>query len=186
MLWLIMAGAAVIVAVTTLFWWWWPKWEVNRLGLRIRDAKARVDIEDNFRKTVGQFFGGAVVLVGAGIAYYQTQLTSQASYEQLISQQVSKGFEQLGSEKIVVRLGGIYALEGVMNTSEQYHQPVLEALCAFVRGTKNNTDQGPPATDIQATLTVIGRRKAGTGGVDLNGVHIPKVRLLDANQPKPR
>jgi hypothetical protein len=32
-----------------------------------------------------------------------------------------------------VQLGGSYALEGVMNTSEQYHQPVLEALCAFVR-----------------------------------------------------
>ena len=58
---------------------------------------------------------------------------------------------------------------------------MLEALCAFVRGTRDNTDQGPPATDIQATLTVIGRRETGTGGVDLNGVHIPKVRLLDAN-----
>ena len=31
------------------------------------------------------------------------------------------------------RLGGLYALEGVMNTSSDYHQPVLEALCAFVR-----------------------------------------------------
>ena len=28
---------------------------------------------------------------------------------------------------------GLYALEGVMNTSSDYHQPVLEALCAFVR-----------------------------------------------------
>jgi hypothetical protein len=64
-----------------------------------------------------------------------------------------------GSDKLVVRLGGLYALEGVMNTSEQYHQPVLEALCAFVRdGTKADTDQWPPATDIQAAITVIGRR----------------------------
>jgi hypothetical protein len=30
----------------------------------------------------------------------------------------AKGFEQLGSHEIVVRLGGIYALEGVMNTSD--------------------------------------------------------------------
>src|SRR6476660_9070144 len=34
---------------------------------------------------------------------------------------------------VVVRLGGIYSLEAVMNGSPQYHQPVLEALCAFVR-----------------------------------------------------
>ena len=32
-----------------------------------------------------------------------------------------------------MRLGGIYALEGVMNTSKEYHQPVLEALSVFVR-----------------------------------------------------
>jgi hypothetical protein len=68
-----------------------------------------------------------------------------------------------------VRLGGIYALEGVMNTSEQYHQPVLEALSAFVRdSTQAATGDGPPATDIQAALTVIGRRKAiGNGDPDL-------------------
>jgi uncharacterized protein YjbI with pentapeptide repeats len=40
----------------------------------------------------------------------------------------------------VGRLGGIYALEGVMNNSTQYHRPVLEALCAFVReGTQHET-----------------------------------------------
>ena len=58
----------------------------------------------------------------------------------LISNQVSKGFEQLGSKEVVIRLGGIYALEGVMNNSDQYHQPVLEALTAFVReGAKQPT-----------------------------------------------
>jgi hypothetical protein len=41
---------------------------------------------------------------------------------------VMNGSEHLASDKIVMRLGGIYALEGVMNTSEQYHGPVLEAL----------------------------------------------------------
>jgi Pentapeptide repeats (8 copies) len=155
-------------------WWWLPKWRVNLLRLKIRDPKARADVEDNFRKTIGQLLGGAAVLIGTGFAYYQSQLT-------IISQQVSKGFEQLGSDKIVVRLGGIYALEGVMNTSEQYHQPVLEGLCAFVRdGTKTDTGQRPPATDIQAALTVIGRR-AGTGVVDLNGSHVSKAKLSLAN-----
>jgi hypothetical protein len=70
----------------------------------------------------------------------------------------------LGSDKLVVRLGGIYALEGVMNNSDYYDVPVLEALSAFVRdGTKTIK---PLATDIQAALTVIGRRKQpfGRGG----------------------
>ena len=93
-----------------------------------------------------------------------------------------KVFEQLGqadSDKVVVRLGGIYALEGVMNTSEQYHQPVLEVLCAFVRdSTRTETGDGPPATDIRAALTVIRRRKSvGTGYADLTNAHIPKAEL---------
>jgi hypothetical protein len=91
---------------------------------------------------------------------------------------VAKGFEQLGSDKPVVQLGGIYALEGVMNNS-QYRRPVLEALSAFVRdGTRSYTGDGPPATDIQAALTVIGRRTAiRTGTPDLAGAHIPKANL---------
>jgi len=49
-----------------------------------------------------------------------------------------------------------------MNNSEDYHQPVLEALSAFVRrGTETATGEGPPTEDIQAALTVIGRRKSG-------------------------
>jgi uncharacterized protein YjbI with pentapeptide repeats len=120
----------------------------------------------------------------------QRQFTQQqqASRDLLISNQVAKGFEQLGSDKPVERLGGIYALEGVMNNSKQYHQPVLEALSAFVRdGTRTETGDGPPTTDIQAALTVIRRRKsesmrtAGWGPTDFSNAHIPKVQLFDAN-----
>jgi hypothetical protein len=100
----------------------------------------RTDVEDNFRKTIGQLLGGAAVLIGAGFAYLQFTQQQNAAHDLLISNQVSKGFDQLGQggdDKVAVRLGGIYALEGVMNDSERYHKPVLEALCAFVRdGTK--------------------------------------------------
>src|SRR3984893_12488815 len=116
------------------------EWQMNLLRLEIPDAKARADVEDNFRKTIGPLLGGAALLIGTGCAYYQSQLAQQATHDQLkatydqieaskaqhISQQVAKGFEQLGNkDSVVLRLGGIYALEGVMNTSEQYHQPVL-------------------------------------------------------------
>jgi hypothetical protein len=178
-------GLAAAVVLLGAWWLWWrlPKRQVDRLRLTIRDPKARADVEDNFHKTIGQLIGGAAVLIGAALAYVQfsqQQQTSQrqfseqqqrseqqrsqqqfseqqrASRDLLISNQVSKGFEQLGSDKIVIRLGGIYALEGVMNGSEQYHQPVLEALSAFVRdGTRTETGNGPPATDIQAALTVM-------------------------------
>jgi uncharacterized protein YjbI with pentapeptide repeats len=178
-------GIAVAAALLGSWWLWWrlPKRQADRLRLAIRDRKARADVEDNFRKTISQLLGGAAVLIGAGLAYLQFSQQQQASHDLLASNQVAKGLEQLGNEKIVVRLGGIYALEGVMNTSEQYHQPVLEALSAFVReGTKTETGDGPPATDIQAVLTVIGRRKEiGSGNPGLANAHIPKADLSRAD-----
>jgi uncharacterized protein YjbI with pentapeptide repeats len=199
-------GAAIIVAPGA-WWLWWrlPKRQVDRLRHAIRDPKARTDVEDNFRKTIGQLLGGVAVLAGAGIAYVQFTQQQKAGHDLLISNQVSKGFEQLGNDKVQVRLGGIYALEGVMNDSERYHQPVLEALCAFVRNSTQShfadsvagkvlesvmktLGAGPtqhlpssPATDVQAALTVIGRREAGAGRVDLRRAFIPGAALNRAN-----
>ena len=216
--WLI-AIAAGIAALFFAWWVWWrlPKRQVNRLRLTIRDPKARADVEDNFRKTIGQLLLAAAALVGAGLAYLQfteqqrntlkqfetQQDTSGKQFEEqqkasrdlLISNQVAKGFELLGNKdkEPMQRLGGIYALEGVMNTSEQYHQPVLEALCAFVRdNTRAKKGEEPPTTDIQAALTVIGRRapigkpvrsmrQAVIGAPYLVGAHIPKANLIEAN-----
>jgi hypothetical protein len=220
MLWL--AGSGSIASILAgILWWWIPKWQMR--SITVEDSKARADIEDNFRKTVGQALGGIAVLIGAGMAYYgtqqtllvsdqqsrrslevsseqsrrsleasdkQAQLSLEASRALLISQQVSKGFEQLGSDKTVVRLGGIYALEGVMNDSEAYHKPILEALCAFVRdGTKTHTGNDPPATDIQAVLIVLGRRKItrqealGLIDIDLTAARIQKASLRGIQLP---
>jgi hypothetical protein len=173
------------------------------LRFKIEDSKARADVEDNFRKTVGQLLGGAAVLIGAWLAYSGTQRSIEASKEAahdlLISQQVSKGFEDLGSpgpDKLMVRLGGIYALEGVMKGSDDYRQPVLEALCAFVREYTQNAivpntaaDKIPdipnandrPRLDVQSALTVIGRRKPGAGNVDLSRAHLSRADLSGAD-----
>jgi hypothetical protein len=218
----ITVGAA-LVALAAIWWLWWqlPRRQVARLSLKIRDPKARADVEDNFRKTVGQVLGGAAVLIGAGAAYWQftqqqqtayqqiltqqqaAEKTQQASHDLLISNQVSKGFEQLAGQETAMRLGGIYALEGVMNApSSQYRVPVLEALCAFVRDSTTRhqvtlttflaalfpaardktvgNGNDAPATDVQAALTVIGRRNPGLGSVNLAGANIPGADLYKA------
>jgi uncharacterized protein YjbI with pentapeptide repeats len=184
-----------LVLLAAIWWLWWrlPQRQVARVADQIPDPKDRADTEDNFRKTVGQALGGAAVLIGAVAAYLQfTQQQrasdqqslrqQQAAHDLLISNQVSKGFEQLANDKsLTMRLGGIYGLEGVMNTSPDYHQPVLEALCAFVRdSTVGKTVGDHPATDIQAALTVIGRRKPGQGGAYLAQAKIPGAYLRDA------
>jgi uncharacterized protein YjbI with pentapeptide repeats len=176
-------STGVVGCDLVVVWWRLPARQVTGLSLKIRDPKARADTEDNFRKTVGQALGGAAVLIGAAAAYLQFSQQQQASRDLLISNQVSKGFEQLGSKEVATRLGGIYGLEGVMNTSSEYHQPVLEALCAFVRdGTIGMiVKEGGTATDVQAALTVIGRRKSGPGIVNLTGANIPGAVMSGAH-----
>jgi hypothetical protein len=54
---IIAVGMGLAAAVLFGAWWlWWrlPKRQVDRLRLTIRDPKARADIEDNYRKTIGQ------------------------------------------------------------------------------------------------------------------------------------
>jgi uncharacterized protein YjbI with pentapeptide repeats len=137
----------------------------------------------------------------------QSRRTVQTLRDQFLSAQVSKGLEDLGSygdDKIMVRLGGIYALEGVMkiaedywsqsfeqrrletldwltDTSREYQQPILEALCAFVRDRTKVATTEPPLTDVQAALTVIARRPPGRGNVDLGKANIPQASLPNAN-----
>jgi uncharacterized protein YjbI with pentapeptide repeats len=191
---LVITITVAALALLTVVWWWVPKLQMRGRGLS--SEKETADVEDNFRKTVGQGLGGLVVLIGAGIAYYGTQRTLQAGAEQarqaqqaaqdlLISNQVSKGFEQLAGSDMVMRLGGIYALEAVMNTSDRYRRPVLEALSAFVRvSTVGKLVDKKPASDVQAALVVIGRRaipSQGPGEVILDGSNLVGADLVGAD-----
>lgn len=73
-----------------------------------------------------------------------------------------------------VRLGAIYALERIAHDSERDHWPIMEVLCAYIKNPQNSGEprltsdfkaalnwvEGIPKLrgDVQAALTVIGRR----------------------------
>jgi Pentapeptide repeats (8 copies) len=92
------------------------------------------------------------------------ELTEQGQ----VTDRYTKAIEQLGSDKLDVRIGGIYALERVARDSPRDHPTVIEVLAAFVR--EHSREQWPPAEpgaepqlrttrpDVQAAVTVIGRR----------------------------
>src|SRR3954470_6797382 len=71
--WLLIPGIPAALFGTWWLWWRLPKRQADRLRPSLPDTKARADVEDNFRKTIGQLLGGAAVLVGAALAYLQLQ-----------------------------------------------------------------------------------------------------------------
>ena len=86
------------------------------------------------------------------------QQTVAVAQEGQITERFTRAIEQLGSDKIAIRLGGIYALERVAQDSpDKDHRQVMQVLAAYVR--ENSQWDGCPGgeqsfqpipTDIQA------------------------------------
>ncbi|HEX2741456.1 MAG TPA: pentapeptide repeat-containing protein, partial [Rubrobacter sp.] len=62
-------------------------------------------------------------------AQEELRLTRQGQ----ITERFTRAIDQLGSEKLEIRLGGIYALERISSESAEDYWPVMEVLTAYVR-----------------------------------------------------
>jgi hypothetical protein len=169
-----------------------PPWFVDDRSLEGRK------VQNDVRGTLLQGLAGLALLVGLFLTYRQL-VTSR---EGQITERYTRAIEQLGSEQLDVRLGGIYALERIARDSQRDERTISEVLSAFVR----NHSPWPPtqagqyradapfddvpdlyarAPDIAACLTVLGRasRPAGESGrmLDLTAADLRKAELIGAN-----
>lgn len=130
-------------------------------------------------------FAGATAAIIMGlmqlrVARKRHYAQTQADFQRRITESFTKAVEQLGSDKLQVRLGGIYALERISRESPDDYWTVMETLTAFVReqarwkepdraelaGTearnlsvrREHAAERRPASDIAAVLTVVARR----------------------------
>ncbi len=167
-------------------------------------APADFESRKEVTKLMAQLLGGAVVLAGLYITWRRLEVAQEGQ----ITERFTRAVDQLGSEKIEIRLGGIYALERIARDSRKDHWPIMEILTAFVRKNarweekpeeKNEEEQGQekdirPPEDIQAILTVIGRRKwikeekqrlnliqTELRGANLNKAHLEGADLREAH-----
>ena len=138
---------------------------------------------------------------------------AKAAQDKQITERFTKAVEQLASSEIAVRLGGIYALERIANDSEKDHWTIMEVLTAFVReppplkapleaeksllelptyiqNIKDDKQSQKLRVDIQAALTVIGRRdmekdlenqKLDLSNTDIAGANLREAKLQGAN-----
>lgn len=129
------------------------------------------------RATLLQGLGGMILVAGL----YFTGKTLRLNREGQITERYSRSVEQLGHASVDVRLGGIFALERIARDSPGDRATIVEILTAFVREHSSVPDPNavggraptsdPVTTDLQAALTVIGRRETGTDDRLLNLGH---------------
>ncbi|MFN8473934.1 MAG: pentapeptide repeat-containing protein [Anaerolineae bacterium] len=203
-LWRVLIGGVLLILVLiwiALFW----------QASSIADAEKRFTAQNEAYRTLLQLVGGVAIVAGA-VATWRTlratQRTVEATEKQVqasekqveiaregqITDRFNKAVEHLGSPDLTIRLGGIYALERIAEDSETHRWPAMEVLTAFVR---ENVPRKPseeesdsvvrPRTDIQAILTVIGRRSTPFQKdnlehiIDLNSTDLRETVLLTAN-----
>jgi uncharacterized protein YjbI with pentapeptide repeats len=189
MLWLVLYAPSLFVPTP------------SDVELRQVDAAKRVELQNDVRTTLLQGLGGLAVLVGAFFTYRQLHTAREGQ----VTERFTRAIDQLGHEKQDVRLGGIYALERIANDSPQDRATVVEVLTAFVRdrapwpprrpdqpGEDTPINEVPPlrarAMDVQAALTVLGRRKPPIDpaqqldltAMDLRGVDLRHAKLQGA------
>ena len=193
----LLALALLFLALVVL-----PHWQVKDFEF---GALERFEAENEARKTIAQIVGGLVVLWVAALTLRRVKAaerTVEVSQEGQITERFTRAIDQLGSKSLEGRLGGIYALERIARDSRRDHWPIMEVLTAFVRSrarweepeddsnaTEAESEPLPPRADVQAILTVLGRRKLDHErgerlGLDLRAVDLRRVRLAGAHLEK--
>ncbi|MFL6352584.1 MAG: hypothetical protein ACJ74Z_12140 [Bryobacteraceae bacterium] len=186
----VLVGGAFVVLFACVGLWaikTIPRWQVNEVPPLVlnNDPVKRFELENEARKTLSQIVLSAFGLIVLFFTWRRVRAgdrTVRVAEQGHITDRYTKAIEQLGKldgdkPNIEVRLGAIYAVERIALDSVRDHWTIMEVLTAYVRqnaptpvnSTKpiqedlfasTKTNEGP-RTDIQAILTVLGRRKRG-------------------------
>lgn len=172
------------IALATLFilvWWLVPPLLYRHTGTA-NDAKLKAITDTRTALLAGLIGVGALLTFWLNSRIYRvTTQTFELTEQGHITERYTKAIEQLGDDQLTIRLGGIYALERTAKDSSRDQPTVVEVLSAFVR--EKSSQGSPPATDIQAAVTTLGRlrRLTGVSRGDLTGAHLQWADLQRAD-----
>lgn len=157
----------------------WPT--LDNIAALKPEEQAFLQIEAS--KLLLQAIGGVAIIFALYLIYKRILNLEQSlklTQEAQASNRFARAIEQLGTYKLEIQLGGIFALERIAQDSFADHWTVMEVLTAYVRENAKlsseskfkNPDSGPSLlnghdngkskdktpSDIQSIVTVIGRR----------------------------
>jgi len=192
------AGVALVLL------WKLPEWQVGGWKAFLT-PKELVDLENQARETLALVLLGGTVILGLSLIWHRMSASERLASKALdtvregqFTERFTRAIQQFGSEKLEIRLGGIYALERIAKESERDHWPIMEVLCAYVRERaacqESHTAPARVATDVQAILTILGRRRreheteeyqrlnlsrTDLRGADLQKAHLERAALVE-------
>ncbi|MGW6310148.1 pentapeptide repeat-containing protein [Streptomyces niveus] len=123
-----------------------------------------------------------VAVVGLWYSVVQVRQELVISKEGQLTSRYTAAVANLGEDKMDVRLGGIYALQRIMQDSPRDHPTIGNVLAAYVRthaAEPPAKGQGIPA-DIHAALTILADRDATHDQdfrLDLRSAQLPRAEL---------
>jgi uncharacterized protein YjbI with pentapeptide repeats len=211
-LWLL-AGAAGLIMLLWLVIVVLPRYFAP--GSAFSTMAEAVKGQNDVRTTLLQGTAGLLVLTSAVAGAYFTwrqvqhnaQILKQAQ-EQLglaragqVTERFTRAVDQLGSKRLDVRLGGIYALERIARDFEEDSPVVVDILSAYVRTHAPWPPSQPGqlagdvareklpllkvrAPDVQAVVSIMGRRHFAVDRsveIDLNDTDLRHASLLKAS-----
>lgn len=172
---------------------------------RIQLQQAQDQVRNTLRSTLLQAVAGLLVLAGAVATWRQVLLAREGQ----ITERFTRAVDQIGSDNVDVRVGGVYALERIARNSPADRDTVQFVLGAFVRNHApretgahetgaHEPGDGPGERqpwmqlrrpDVQAVMQVLSRRPESPTGtrrlvlshVDLRSLLLdPGARLSDS------
>jgi pentapeptide repeat protein len=166
---------------------------------RIQLQQAQGQLANNVRSSVLQVLAGLAVASGAIATWRQVRISREGQ----ITDRFTRAVDQLGSQSVDVRVGGLYALERIAKDSVPDRTAIQFLMGAFVRNhakwpvTAPDGQQEPTepvddrltslrtrAPDVQVAVAVLGRRLPSPGQrtltlprVDLRGLSLKGAHL---------
>lgn len=181
-------GIAASIVLVLLIAYFGPSFLVHQQGSL--SAEQRLKAANDARTSLAAVLSAAG-LVGTLFFAARTFMLSRTGQN---TDRYQAGIRQLGDDCPTVRIGGIYALEKLAKDVDWTRQTISDVLVSFVyqntskplRGHQSHPKVWPqlPPADVQAALTVLGRRTRRTplrplnlSGLTLTGADLRRARL---------
>ncbi|RPE38685.1 uncharacterized protein YjbI with pentapeptide repeats [Streptomyces sp. Ag109_O5-1] len=203
-MWAAIAAGAVLLLVGLPWLLWKGPYEIDAKYIdRSELAKGSAALVTGLRTAVVAL----AAALGASVALLYTARTYRLTRRGQITDRFTKALERLGSNEIYVRIGGILALEQIVQDApEQAATDAARVLGHFIRHRTPKAQPAPepgnsepgspglvhsalpdePAADVQAALTALTRAESRTHvdpreQLDLHGLHLAGAQLVEAD-----